>query len=662
MANLSALLSVVAVWGITLASFAAPASANAPVLISISPGNPWPISPPGMPNAPVTVRFMPADGATNYAIVLVGPMLFNMPLNTYLKGEFIESSFVLPPQAVSGNYQLRIQPLDNLGNPIGQSSASVPFNTITQVPVPFAPNGHLSANGVMLVSDINIPPGVVVSVTQELTLYSVGPAHIEGEIRGMDGLFPGGSGASITINAGGPVQVYGKIQAGAGAKGIGAKAAGAPGQPASAQGGNGGDGGMVAIRTLNVPIAIYPTAHVESGKGGDGGVSMVWGGSANQPTQRGGDAHSSGGDGGDGGDLCVYSQSLFPNALTVPVIPGILVCNDGGNGGNARARGGNGGAGIAGVDGGFGAFGGTTDTRGGAGGNSGYLMINTMDWDGDGIVTQVEFHVVAGGRGGDTGATVYVQGQDGGNAPSQPPSCTCENIPPPAPVKDEKPKAGDGWAEPSNGRPAKAVGKRGKGCGKGQDAIAKGGDGGNLRRIGFDFYGFGIQWNVAAGTGGRGGNAEARGGDGGPDGGDGGSATATGGNGGNGPIAPPIAGGGGNGGEAVAVGGNGGNAKDCCSPPLPARVPGGNGGTAEAAGGKGGDANTLGGNGGNASAQGGSAGSGGDGCGPTLGGHGGTANVVVGAAGSGLILNGNDGLIGYDIDGGDGADGVNCCG
>jgi len=283
--------------------FALSAQANhvltlSPELIDISPGNPWPLSPVGMPKAPVTVRFTAVDGASNYSILLSGPGSYNLTLNTFAQGDFVEASFALPPQANAGFYQLRIQALNQNGAPMGPASTPFPFNTIMQQPQPFVPNSNTFAGGVLLVSQVYVPPGVTVTVPNGLTLYSIGPVNIYGAIIGSPGQFPGGSGAGVTINASGPMQIAGLVLGGRGADGQHASIGAGSGQPATAVGGNAGDGGDVALRTLNAPITILSNAHVESGHGGRGGNARAYGGNATQPMQRGGDAIATGGNGG----------------------------------------------------------------------------------------------------------------------------------------------------------------------------------------------------------------------------------------------------------------------------------------------------------------------------------------------------------------------------
>lgn len=630
-----------------------------PRMLKPRSGETLPITPVSQANPPFAVVFTPVQGANSYLAEISGAGVFQLEITDFTLGEVIVAALVLPPETVGGTYVLKVQGRDAADQPIGAPSDPVTLHLIETVPSPFAPTSDIQANGTILASSVNIPAGVTVSAPRKLEILSLGPAVIHGVILGGNGASPGGDGASITLTSAAGITVAGTIRGGDGGGGQGMVVTASAGQPAAAMGGGAGNGGAVTLLANGSDISVLASAQIATGRGGDGGSATAAGGDAAEVGQKGGFASAEGGSGGRGGDLAIFTPG---GTLSVAQVPGILTASNGGLGGGVTATGGDGGPGSASM---LPGLGGGYHTTGGQGGDSGNLSLTTLDWNGDGLVTQTEFEVVAGGTGASPGASSATAGSHGEDPPAvkalkADTPCDRGEGQSPDTVEDTPKKAGDGWSNPGFGKPALAIGKNGIGSGKGGGAYARGGDGGNLKNLGLSYGAFGLQWGLAFVSAGDGGSAVAEGGMGGPNGGDGGEATAEGGNGGSGSPAPGPDQYGGNGGDARAFGGDGKKAPACCKPPEQGLI-GGKGGLAKATGGDGGGANNRGGNGGHAGAAGGAAGDGGDGCPPGEGGAGGVANVTAGAAGIGTLFNGIAGTILFDRDRANGAKGADCC-
>jgi hypothetical protein len=631
----------------------------APRVLEPRPGETLLITPLSQANPPFVLIFTPVEGANSYVAEISGDGAYQIEITKFTLGEVVVAALVLPPETAGGAYTLRVQGRNAADQPIGSPSDPVTFHLIETAPSQFAPASNVQVSGTILASSVNIPASVTVSASGDLEILSLGPVVINGTIAGKNGASAGVDGADIALTSASGITVAGTIRGGNGAGGKSTVVVAPPGQTATAAGGGAGNGGAVTLLANASNISILASARITTGRGGTGGAATAQGGNATQVGQKGGFASATGGGGGNGGDLAIFTPG---GALSVAQVRSLLTVSGGNLGGSVTAVGGNGGPGsssaLPGPGGGY-------ETVSGQGGGSGNLSLTTMDWNGDGVVTQAEFDVIAGGTGASAGASSGTAGADGQDPPAvmaltAATPCDRGEGQTPDTVKDTPKKAGDGWKNPGFGKPASATGKNGIGSGKGGGAYARGGDGGNLKNFGLSYDFFGLQWGLAFVSAGNGGNAVAVGGMGGPNGGDGGEALAEGGNGGSGAPAIGPDQYGGHGGDARAFGGDGKKAPACCTPPGQGLI-GGKGGLAEAVGGDGGGANNTGGNGGHAGATGGPAGDGGDGCPPGEGGAGGVANVTPGAAGTGTLFNGNAGTVLFDNDRPNGAKGADCC-
>lgn len=622
-------------------------------------GDTLPITPVSQAKPPFAIIFSPVQGANSYIAEVSGDSAFQLEITDFTLGEVVVAALVFPPATAGGTYTLRVQGRDAADLPIGTPSDPVTIHLIETVPAPFAPTSDIQASGTILASSVTIPAGVTVSAPGDLEILSLGPAVINGAMIGSNGALPGGDGVSITLTSAAGIVVAGTVRGGDGVGGQSTAVTASPGQGATAVGGGAGNGGAVTLLANGSDISVLASARIATGRGGDGGSATAEGGDAAEVGQKGGFASAEGGSGGRGGDLAIFTPG---GTLSVAQVPGILTASNGGLGGGVTATGGDGGPGSSSM---LPGSGGGYHTTGGQGGDSGNLSLTTLDWNGDGLVTQAEFEVVAGGTGASAGASSATAGSPGEDPPAikalkADTPCDRGEGQSPDTVEDTPKKAGDGWMNPGFGKPASAMGKNGIGSGKGGGAYARGGDGGDLKNLGLSYGAFGLQWGFAFIKAGNGGNAVAAGGMGGPNGGDGGEATAEGGNGGSGSPAPGPDQYGGDGGSAQAFGGDGKKAPACCKPPVQGLI-GGKGGLAKATGGDGGGANNRGGNGGHAGAAGGAAGDGGDGCPPGEGGAGGVANVTAGREGIGTLFNGMAGTILFRNNPANGAKGADCC-
>jgi hypothetical protein len=607
-------------------------------VIEPCPGGMLFVSPFGFDNPPNFIHLLRVtegeQDAVLYRLQLSGPSSVMLDIATGVAGDGVIGSLQLPPGTLQGSYELSCAAFDATGLQMGGWSAPIPVDVLELPPQPVMPVGPVEMSGVVLATEVMIPPGVVVTAVADLTIMSLGPVNIHGDVVGLDGQGPSLDGAAIRILTLGGAEVNGSILGGAGAEGLAVTAIGEP-----AVAGSGGGGGDLVLIGHGSALVINPTAHLSSGGGGGGGCATSQGLDAAGPGQSGGSAAAYGGGGGGGGCLAVHADGA---PLMHPYLPGIFHCGDGGPGGEAEALGGVGGVGDAGLPEGPG--GGAIGASGG-GGASGSLFIASQDLDGDqdGILSELELAIVGGGGGGAAGASTAVGGDNGQPYADKNARADCfrPNGQKPAPVQDIGAKGGDGWINPGPGGAAFAYGIDGPPGGDGGDAIAIGGDGGNLKMIGVSLGPISLGYSMVT-MGARGGDATARGGHGGAPSGSGGNATATGGKGGSGPMVG-LPNGGGFGGFATATGGNGKRAPDCCNPPQGNPHNGGNGGGAYAVGGAGGDASQHGGGGGAAFAIAGRCGNGGDGNGPSAGGLPGPANPTGGTGGTGTIFNGSNG-------------------
>jgi len=607
-------------------------------VIEPGPGGLLFVSPPGFDNPPNYLHLLRVSegeqDAVLYRLLLNGPTPVVIDIATGVAGDGVIGSLQLLPGTLPGLYELSCAAFDAAGLQMGGWSAPIPVDVLELVPQPVMPVGPVEMSGVVLATEVTILPGMTVTAVADLTIMSLGPVGIHGDIVGLEGQGPGLDGASIRILTLGGAVVNGSLLGGAGAAGLDVTSIGAP-----AVGGDGGGGGDVVLMGHGSALTINPTARLASGGGGGGGCATSQGMDAGAPGQAGGFAEASGGGGGSGGCLAVHAGGA---PLMHPHLPGIFHCGDGGPGGEAEALGGGGGGGGAGIPEGPG---GGAVAGGGGGGASGSLFIAAQDLDADqdNILTELELAIVGGGSGGAAGASSATGGDNGlpyadKNAR---PDCFRPNGQKPATVQDIGAKGGDGWINPCPGGAAFAYGIDGPPGGDGGDAVATGGNGGNLKTIGVSIGPVTLGYSMITFAA-RGGDATARGGHGGAPSGSGGNATATGGKGGSAPTVG-LPNGGGYGGFGTATGGNGKRAPDCCNPPQGNPHNGGNGGGAYATGGDGGDGSQYGGGGGSAFAIAGRCGNGGDGNGPSAGGQPGPANPTAGNGGTGTIFNGSNG-------------------
>ncbi len=603
-----------------------------------APGGHLYVTPAWLDNPPNLIHLLRVtDGeidAASYRIEMTGPVASFFDITVGVAGEDVISTLVLPPDIVPATYELRCAGLDAGGLLLGDWSPPIPVQVVELMPVPVTPIGPTNMSGLIIATEVVIPLGVVVTAIEDLTILSLGPVNIAGAIIGRDGLSEGQDGASVRILASQSIEMSGTIAGGAGAAGQAVATIGL-----LAQGGDGGRGGDVALLGHGAAIHVSETAILVSGRGGDGGGAHAQGEDAGAPGDVGGDAEAIGGGGGGGGYLAV---GAFGSNLLHPYLFGIFHCGDGGVGGDAEATGGRGGAGEDDLPEGPG--GGAT-ASGGGGGASGSLYVAAQDLDanGDQQLEPHELEIVAGGAGGQGGDAIPTAGQNGvpDEGKDNRADCFRPNGQKPPPVQAYGAKGGDGWAHPGIGMPAFAYGLGGPPGGDGGDALAVGGQGGNLKMVGVSLGPVSLGFATSSWAA-RGGDGFAKGGNGGAPSGGGGNGSATGGKGGSGPVVGYPCGGG-RGGDATAIGGNGQRGPDCCQPPQGNPHNGGNGGGAYAIGGDGGDASLIGGDGGNARAAAGRCGNGGDGNGPSAGGIPGPANASGGNGGTASVVNGSNG-------------------
>ncbi|MCP3919548.1 MAG: carboxypeptidase regulatory-like domain-containing protein [bacterium] len=334
-------------------------------------------------------------------------------------------------------------------------------------------------------------------------------------------------------------------------------------------------------------------------------------------------------DGGAGGDLV-----LFAGQQLVADRPGRIAIGSGGRGGDGH--------------------------RPGIGGASGNVWLSDWDVRRDRFIALGDLGFpIQGGVAGEPGEPLL-------SVPSDESGTSGENRDGADDVRWGR-KGPSAWRTAGKGQAVVVTSGAGAGRGAGGRAEARGGDGGDVTRIGLGRYAFEMTFGYTS-RGGDGGEARAIAGTGGATDsrgqpGRGGAAFATGGSAGSGlrqVLALPS--GGGVGGGAFAQGGTGQKGSDNCGGTRPGT--GGNGsagGDAEARGGNGGKGPWFGGTGGNGVAISGTGGPGGKGSPPGRGGLGGNARVAGGDGGDGLHVRGQRG--GDDRrQGGRGKNGSSCGG
>jgi hypothetical protein len=627
-----------------------PAPIVRPVIFSPTNGSTVPISSQGLINTPIGISFSAVPNATQYLLEYNdGSFVLNQN-TTAMGGPVIATSLKIPSEiftdVVAGTYQLRIIGVDDNLNPVSEFSDPVSITLFSSEPQPIHITNNTTLNGTIFATTVSIPRGVLVTATDDLTILATDSVSINGSIIGEDG----SPGASITIISISEITISGRIIAGNGINGVNSTIKGINGEDVVANGSDGADGGAITIISTDSNIILMDTAKIASGNGGEGGNVVVRGGTPTAVGANGGNVVAVAGAGGSGG---TFTLLTLRGLIVVPQIEGILTIGNGGTGGSAYAFGGRGSDGnLTTLNG----VGGSSTAIGGVGGASGNLIITTLDFDGDGVLTENDTLIIAGGVGGNGGGALAQAGAKGGAMQSSCPPTGGKDAPL---AKAVGSPGGWGITRGGHGQPAVAIGQQGSGTGKGGDALAEGGKGGDIELISVGWRGIGIAIGLIAAEAGDGGYAHATGGPGGPYGGDGGKATAKGGDSGDAPIVivGTVTTFGGFGGYAVAHGGKGQNGVSCpCEPPTRGQD-GGNGGFADATGGKGGDGNVAG-NGGDASAFGGSGGNGGDGCPPGFKGFKGGSSAVPGEGGR---LFGKRGEVLADLPGKDGKDGEDCC-
>lgn len=387
-----------------------------------------------------------------------------------------------------------------------------------------------SASGTYSAPKIHVPANVVVTVPDALVLNADCLILVEGQIIGQDAASTLASGASIHLQSGGDVIIWGRIVAGDGTDAPSATVS-VPGSVGDV----GGPGGNVQLTAgFSGALILHPSAYVKSGDGGRGGGVRAILASADPVVST---FDATGGAGGQGG-------ALYTNAFAT-TIQGTLDLGAGGAGGRGYAL----------VMPGISppAGGGTVQAKGGMGGAAGTLTLPP----GFSPFTLWQLGVLVGGEGGNTGpANAY-----GSHYPTSGDDATLDETNSdlyaaqcgqnPGEPGGDSGAPGVPGADGCQGWHARAEGQKG-GLGlvggDGEDVEAEAGTGGNGGRGGPGsklnctyypgiFSDCQVHYGEEGGRGGHGGNAGAYGGQGGDGlirGGQGGDAYARGGSGGTG--------------------------------------------------------------------------------------------------------------------------------
>lgn len=395
-------------------------------------------------------------------------------------------------------------------------------------------------------------------------------------VSGSDGApgMPGGDAAPISIVATSDITIAGTITSGNGGNGGLLSVTAPENADALANGGAGGTGGDITLVSQSGDIALSATGRIILGDGGNGGGATSVGGDGSMGSS-GGNAEAHGGVGGTAASLTL---TCTQGDMAIPTISGIISGSNGGRGGDSTATGGTGGGSAD--------PGGSTTAGGGHGGPSGDMSFEGNTINGSTSVAdpqQFLRSILAGGTGGEPGSDTTLPGSNGTGV-SDPFQQVCWNTGGGQGASDTRgPTNGaPAYLNPTDGASATATGRPGCGTGKGGNAVAIGGTGGESTLFGFKFSGANLGTALADNIT-NGGDATAIGGPAGSVGGNGGDATAKAGNAG----AYPGATGAitcGFGGNAAATGGNGANGTSCCTPPQQGQD-GGDGGSVTATGG-----------------------------------------------------------------------------
>lgn len=568
---------------------------------------------------PIPLRLENTPGATGYRLELytnvhrrlVAEATLDFSADDVIIGEETWLRWV-PPPIDAGSYELHVYAL-RLDEVVSlPATLRLEFTGIAahpyEIETDIRSSGDVLATSIVVRSGVTwtVPAGEHLRLVTRDDLVIEEGASIVSEVGDSADDRPAGT---IDIRAGGEVRVAGLLATGNGAVGAPDTAG-----RSYARGEAGGDGGELRIAASG-PILVTRTGRIVSGDGGDGGDATALGEDA-------GHAEAIGGDGGSGGNLCIFAP-----AVHVADRPGRIVVGHGGSGGDADALGGDTDDGFA-----FASEPQSAHASCGAGGDSGLAWLSHWDVRGDGLLLlDDESSAIQGGKAGEPGKSRLRVGA--------PLASTLEDIP----FQDGREHVssaragGNGWRRAGAGCSSIARGTVGVGSGNGGGAVALGGRGGDLLRMGLGYRGlqsfFAFRAIAGAGggavaTGGRGGDDEIMGGF-----SHGGDTSAWGGVGGDGlAMLSPVHDIGGDGGSAESHGGRGGRGGSACNPPDRAGN-GSDGGIAEAYGGTGGLATKLGGKGGSAIANGGAGGRGGDGVPPGHGGLGGGAQSEGGTGG-----------------------------
>ncbi len=163
-----------------------------------------------------------------------------------------------------------------------------------------------SIGGTMDVASLSIPTGHTTTVTSDVVINATGDVQIDGELTAQP-TASGATGCTITINAGGSIEIAGSIQAGSGTDAATATPTmriAAAAESADAGGTSGGSIELIAKGN----ITIGETAVLRCGSGGNG-ADGAWGGA-----------------GGKGGDLVIDAGGTL-------TMNGIIYVGDGGDSG-----------------------------------------------------------------------------------------------------------------------------------------------------------------------------------------------------------------------------------------------------------------------------------------------------------------------------------------